>query len=205
MRNILDWDMSSVHSDSTCAESGESAHDCRNCQTVLDLVEKLEKLCLDSLLLEQSQSSREAQCSVREELSISLDSLSDSSLSGVEKLFETDSGDVEEFSGFSDVRVEDGGCVKQTIRGSGSELLNEISRGLADIREVIARNKQESLERVREAVTGGREELGADLDDVGVVNLKPCIDSPPFLRSRGRVQELPYIPSKPWEYRRRIV
>ena len=97
----------------------------------------------------------------------------------------------------STTRSEEGSAV--------SGLLKEISQGLAEMREVIARNRRESLERVRDAVDESKERVAGRNRESLLDDPLSSVRSPPLLRSRGRPVELPHIPDRPLEYKRRTV
>ena len=197
--DAFNWSVSSISLSTFSAGDGDDLHDCENCHSILELADRLERLCLDGLLLEKSRNSYQASYLVSAELLNATSSLEESS-AGLRGLFETHSLDSvsEGFSGFSEhTRSEEGSAV--------SGLLKEISQGLAEMREVIARNRRESLERVRDAVDESKERVAGRNRESLLDDPRSIVRSPPLLRSRGRPIELPHIPDRPLEYKRRTV
>ena len=74
-----------------------------------------------------------------------------------------------------------------------SKFLEDLSKGLSEIRGVVLQNRRDSLERVRGAIIDNTYRLAH-------INLDSDIPgSPPHLRSRGRAQDIPNVMSKPLE------
>ena len=117
-----------------------------------------------------------------------------------------------DFSGFSDVgSVVNGSCGEA---GLALSILTDVSQRLAEIREVMSVNRQLSRDRQLSTISERRaswrtepevvttgvmpvESVTSIVSSVGVSRV-----SPPVLRSRGPVLDLPHVMSTPLEYRK---
>ena len=202
-RNVLDWDYSSItsaeslSSASYMGQSNEQA--CENCDSLLSLIEELEQLCLQSKSIVNQETAYQALSLVPVETLGAGENFDNSSFpnNNLSPLVRTKSlPNLADFSGFEPKDT----LYTRTGPENLAERLRDIARGLADARDTVLQRRKDSLDRVRETIEGGRtrmESVRIALD----FNSSSPDRSPPFLRSRGRAQELELVPARPVEYK----
>ena len=187
--DLVTWSVSSIESNPL--NSVTVSEVCDQCSEVLSLVEAFERWCLETYEITTG---------------VTPDNTA------------TMQPDTLDFSGFpssDSVRADFSGFIARH-KPSAQEILQDVSNRIFQLRQAVTRNRQASRDRCSIA----RAERASDLT-VGLVSatgsklttkekvvttsssVQVSIQSPPRLRSRGPVPELPYIMSTPLEYKKR--
>ena len=199
-KNCLDWSVSTIDAFETSSVTSveESLNDLQisECDMIISLVEKLEKLCISDVDTDCQEVPYKALTIVPMSTLNTDNSIDDSIwINNPKPLSKSQSlPSLIDFSGFS--RLEEN---TKTATGQLTDRLREISRGLSDIKETVLKHRRNSLTRVQETLEFSKTRMETVKKKVSD---KDLIRSPPFLRSRGKAVEVEFIPKRPAEYKK---
>ena len=199
-KNCLDWSVSTIDafetSSITSVEESLNGLQISECDMIISLVEKLEKLCISDVDTDCQEVPYKALTIVPMSTLNTDNSIDDSIwINNPKPLSKSQSlPSLIDFSGFS--RLEEN---TKTATGQLTDRLREISRGLSDIKETVLKHRRNSLTRVQETLEFSKTRMETVKKKVSD---KDLIRSPPFLRSRGKAVEVEFIPKRPAEYKK---